>query len=71
MDYFVHQNALVESETIGTNTRLWAFVHVLPEDQKALTEHPTDNNVSYTAAAVARTQTARGAAHEDEGTRGV
>jgi membrane-associated phospholipid phosphatase len=23
------------------------FVHVLPEDQKALTEHPTDNNLSF------------------------
>ncbi|KFE64596.1 phosphatase PAP2 family protein [Hyalangium minutum] len=23
------------------------FVHVLPEDQKPLTEHPTDNNVSF------------------------
>ena len=33
MDYFVHQNALVESRAIGTNTRLWAFVHVLPGAQ--------------------------------------
>lgn len=30
MNYFVHQNALVESTRIGDNTRIWAFVHVLP-----------------------------------------
>lgn len=28
-DYFIHPNALVESDTIGSNTRIWAFVHVL------------------------------------------
>ncbi len=28
-EYFVHPNALVESETIGKNTRIWAFAHVL------------------------------------------
>lgn len=30
MDYFVHSQALVESEKIGKDTRIWAFVHVLP-----------------------------------------
>jgi len=29
MDYFVHQKALVESQTIGPNTRIWAFAHIL------------------------------------------
>lgn len=28
---FIHQNALVESEDIGEGTRIWAFVHILPE----------------------------------------
>jgi len=28
-DYFVHPNALVESEHIGAKTRIWAFAHVL------------------------------------------
>jgi len=28
--YFQHEKALVESETIGENTRVWAFAHVLP-----------------------------------------
>jgi len=28
-DYFVHPNALVESEDIGAKTRIWAFAHVL------------------------------------------
>ncbi len=27
--YFVHPQALVESETIGEGTRLWAFAHVM------------------------------------------
>lgn len=27
--YFVHPNALVESEDIGEKTRIWAFAHVL------------------------------------------
>lgn len=27
--YFAHTTALVESENIGKNTRIWAFVHVL------------------------------------------
>jgi len=26
----VHKNALVESETIGSGTRIWAFAHILP-----------------------------------------
>lgn len=30
MDYFVHPNALCESEDIGAGTRVWAFAHVLP-----------------------------------------
>jgi len=28
--FFVHPNALVESTSIGRNTRVWAFAHVLP-----------------------------------------
>jgi UDP-2-acetamido-3-amino-2,3-dideoxy-glucuronate N-acetyltransferase len=28
-DYFVHPNALVESTDIGSNTRIWAFAHVM------------------------------------------
>ncbi len=28
---FIHPNALVESEDIGEGTRIWAFVHILPE----------------------------------------
>lgn len=31
MSYFKHSHALVESEQIGENTRIWAFVHVLPD----------------------------------------
>ncbi|MFC4770322.1 acyltransferase [Effusibacillus consociatus] len=30
MMYFAHPNALVESNNIGRNTRIWAFAHVLP-----------------------------------------
>ena len=30
-DFFAHQNAIVESDKIGKNTRIWAFAHVLPE----------------------------------------
>ncbi|HMD13810.1 MAG TPA: acyltransferase, partial [Bacteroidota bacterium] len=26
---FIHPNAIVESESIGENTRIWAFVHIL------------------------------------------
>ncbi len=28
-NYFVHPNALVESDSIGPKTRIWAFAHVL------------------------------------------
>jgi acetyltransferase-like isoleucine patch superfamily enzyme len=28
--YFKHPNALVESKNIGNDTRIWAFVHILP-----------------------------------------
>lgn len=28
--YFVHSHAIVETENIGANTRVWAFVHILP-----------------------------------------
>lgn len=30
MSFFVHENALCESTTIGAGTRVWAFAHVLP-----------------------------------------
>ena len=30
MNYFAHSHALVESENIGENSRIWAFAHVLP-----------------------------------------
>lgn len=30
MNYFKHENAIVESDKIGTGTRIWAFAHVLP-----------------------------------------
>lgn len=30
MKYYKHAQALVESENIGKNTRVWAFAHVLP-----------------------------------------
>lgn len=29
-DYFQHSHALVESESIGAHTRVWAFTHILP-----------------------------------------
>jgi acetyltransferase-like isoleucine patch superfamily enzyme/dTDP-4-dehydrorhamnose 3,5-epimerase-like enzyme len=29
--YFVHDRAICESSSIGANTRIWAFVHVLPK----------------------------------------
>src|SRR2546421_1971373 len=29
-NFFVHPQALCESTTIGANTRVWAFAHVLP-----------------------------------------
>lgn len=31
MDFFTHPNALCESPTIGSGTRIWAFAHVLPQ----------------------------------------
>lgn len=30
MEFFKHASAIVESDKIGENTRIWAFVHVLP-----------------------------------------
>lgn len=30
MNYYKHETALVESDKIGDNTRIWAFSHVLP-----------------------------------------
>jgi UDP-2-acetamido-3-amino-2,3-dideoxy-glucuronate N-acetyltransferase len=30
LDYYRHEAAIVESETIGTGTRIWAYAHVLP-----------------------------------------
>lgn len=30
MNHFQHENAIVESQDIGDNTRIWAFSHVLP-----------------------------------------
>jgi acetyltransferase-like isoleucine patch superfamily enzyme/dTDP-4-dehydrorhamnose 3,5-epimerase-like enzyme len=30
MSFFQHPSALVESASIGDNTRIWAFVHILP-----------------------------------------
>lgn len=30
MNYYIHEKALVESEKVGDNTRIWAFSHVLP-----------------------------------------
>jgi UDP-3-O-[3-hydroxymyristoyl] glucosamine N-acyltransferase len=29
-DRFIHPQGLVETDTIGENTRIWAFVHILP-----------------------------------------
>ncbi|MCT2195585.1 N-acetyltransferase [Paenibacillus sp. p3-SID1389] len=29
-NYFAHTHAIVESDQIGENTRIWAFAHVLP-----------------------------------------
>ncbi len=28
--YFVHKKALVETKKIGSNSKIWAFVHILP-----------------------------------------
>lgn len=30
MDYYQHPNAIVETQIIGKNTRIWAFAHILP-----------------------------------------
>ena len=30
MDYYKHPNAIVESNKIGSGTRVWAFAHILP-----------------------------------------
>src|ERR1043166_9593059 len=30
MDFFAHSHSLVESNQVGKNTRIWAFVHILP-----------------------------------------
>lgn len=30
MSYFVHPNALCESSSIGSGTRVWAFTHIYP-----------------------------------------
>lgn len=30
MKFFMHPNSLVESESIGEGTRVWAFTHILP-----------------------------------------
>ncbi|HRF86971.1 MAG TPA: WxcM-like domain-containing protein [Pseudomonadales bacterium] len=30
MDYFVHEQGICESKNIGSNTRVWAFSHILP-----------------------------------------
>jgi len=30
MNYFVHPNALCETSSIGSGTRVWAFAHILP-----------------------------------------
>ncbi|MFZ2300246.1 MAG: WxcM-like domain-containing protein [Gallionella sp.] len=30
-NYFIHEKAICESATIGENTRIWAFAHVLPK----------------------------------------
>lgn len=29
MNYYIHPSALVETESIGKDTRIWAFVHIL------------------------------------------
>jgi len=31
MNYFLHPQAICESQTIGANSRIWAFAHVLPK----------------------------------------
>lgn len=31
MGYFIHEKAVVETSFIGNNSRIWAFVHILPK----------------------------------------
>lgn len=31
MNYYVHPSALVETKTIGKNSKIWAFVHILKD----------------------------------------
>ena len=31
MDYFIHSKALVETDQIGSGTRIWAFAHVMSD----------------------------------------
>ena len=33
MKSFKHSHSLVETDIIGDNTRIWAFVHILPRAQ--------------------------------------
>lgn len=33
MSFYTHPQALCESKKIGSNTRVWAFAHILPEAQ--------------------------------------
>lgn len=30
MTFFIHPNGLCETKTVGKNTRIWAFTHILP-----------------------------------------
>ena len=30
-DFFIHEKALVETNSIGTGTRIWAFAHVMSD----------------------------------------
>ncbi|MGA2667557.1 MAG: acyltransferase [Ignavibacteria bacterium] len=32
-NFYVHPSAIVESDTIGKNTRIWAFVHIMKDVQ--------------------------------------
>jgi UDP-2-acetamido-3-amino-2,3-dideoxy-glucuronate N-acetyltransferase len=31
MSYFIHEKSIVDSESIGCDTKIWEFVHVLPK----------------------------------------
>ena len=33
MRYFKHPHAIVESDMVGDNTRIWAFAHIFPPVQ--------------------------------------